>query len=136
VAKTLPRPSDGELDIMRVLWSHDGSTAREIYKHISQKHKCERTTVTRQLQALLDKGLIRRDEELFPQRYHATAPEPEVTGRLLRDFVQTVFGGSARRLLMHLLADDNPSAAEMRAIRKRLKQQTRPRSKRPQATER
>jgi BlaI family penicillinase repressor len=121
VPKSLPRPSDGELEIMRVLWAYDGSTAREIHKRIAAKRACQRTTVLRQLQAMLEKGLVRRNDDQFPQRYHAAAGEAETTGRLLNDFVQRVFGGSASRLVMHLLATKKPSAEEMRLIRQRLR---------------
>ena len=107
---------------MRVLWAHDGSTVREIHKRIAAKRSRQRTTVLKQLQTMHEKGLIRRCDDQFPQRYHAAVNEEQITGKILRDFVQRVFGGSANQLLMQLFAGSRPSGEEMRIIRERLRQ--------------
>ena len=114
--------TDAELETLRVLWQTDGLTASEVHEKLSEIKNRSRTTVLSLLQVMLDKGLVRRDETKFPQRYHAAVDEDAITGGLLHDFMERVFGGSARQLLMRLASSKKSSPAEVRQIRKMIKE--------------
>jgi predicted transcriptional regulator len=116
---TRPEPSPQELELLRILWKEDNSTARNIYKRLSKKKKLTRGTITRQLHSLVNKGWVTVNDEEFPNTYHAVVPQQKLTSRLLNVFVGHVFGGSMKAMLQHLLTEKG-TPEEKKAIRRRL----------------
>src|SRR5438132_1174572 len=92
-----PRPTDGELAILRVLWSRGPSTVREVHDALRASQGSGYTTVLKQLQIMMDKGLVLRDDA---QRAHVYSPrlsEQRTQHQLLGDLVERAFGGSSAR---------------------------------------
>ena len=113
------RPTDAELEILRVLWSHGPGTVREIHKILGADKQTTYNTTLKQLQIMHEKGIVKRDESQRPQIYRASLPESLMQQRLMSDFLQRAFGGSARKLLAALTAAKIP-AKELVQIRKLL----------------
>ena len=59
---SLPRPTDGELEILRVLWERGPSTVRQVLATLEARRPAGYTTVLKLLQIMTEKGLVRRDE--------------------------------------------------------------------------
>src|SRR6266508_4808902 len=57
-----PRPTDGELEILRVLWERGASTVRQVHDTLEARRPAGYTTVLKLLQIMTEKGLVRRDE--------------------------------------------------------------------------
>src|ERR1044072_3688818 len=55
-----PRPTDGELAILRVLWSRGPSTVREVHEALSASQESGYTSGLKQLPTMMDKGLVAR----------------------------------------------------------------------------
>ena len=55
----VPRPTDAELAILRVLWLRGPCTVREIWEEISPAQQTGYTTVLKTMQIMLEKGLLR-----------------------------------------------------------------------------
>ena len=113
------RPTDGELEILRILWSLGPSGVGQVHK---VHHAAKGTTYNTTLKLMLimnEKGLVRRDESVRPQIYSASLPEGQLQQRLVWDLLQRAFGGSARKLVAALTATDL-SEAERKEIRQLL----------------
>jgi predicted transcriptional regulator len=111
-----PHPTDGELAILRVLWSRDAPmTVREVHEVLQRTKDTAYTTVLKILTIMYEKGLVRRDESERSHRFVARFPQPVVESSLLKDFVQRTFGGSAVKLVQRAL-DDHASSDELDAI--------------------
>jgi len=54
----LPKPTEGELAILRVLWDRGPSTVREIHQVLG---RTQYTTALKLLQIMTEKGLVRRE---------------------------------------------------------------------------
>ena len=114
-----PNPTEGELAILRVLWSRPGpSTVREVHDELSRGKDTAYTTVLKMLTIMADKGLVRRDESERSHTYLATQAEPVVQGSLLRDLMRRAFSGSAFELVQRALDDDTASSEDLEAISK------------------
>ena len=98
---TLPRPTEAELGILRVLWTRGASTVREV--HATLGSATGYTTVLKLMQIMAEKGLVVRDEEQRAHVYRVAIPEETTQRQLTSDFLQRAFGGSATRLMMHLV---------------------------------
>ncbi|MBS3821759.1 MAG: BlaI/MecI/CopY family transcriptional regulator [Planctomycetes bacterium] len=118
---TRPRPSDGELAILRVLWGRGPSTVRQVHEAIGDRG-VRYTTTLKIMQVMAEKGLVERDEANRSHVYSAAIEEVPTQRRLLSDFLDKAFGGSAGKLVMQALAAGDISAEELREIRKLLKE--------------
>ena len=117
----LGRPTDGELEILRVLWVRGPSTVRQVHKAISLSKKTTSNTTLKLMQIMLEKGMVTRDDSDRPQVYQAAVPEEQTQRQLVSDFLHRVFGGSARKLVA-ALTQTNISQEEVNEIRKLLSQ--------------
>ena len=117
--KSSPRkPTNAEVAILRVLWTHGPSTVREVARAMGREPAY--TTVLKLMQNMTDKGLVRRDESARTHVYEATATETQTQRQLVTDLLERVFDGSAAKLVMQALAASKTSARELAEIRKLL----------------
>ena len=118
--KTLPAPTEAELDVLRVLWDRGASTVREVFDVIARAKTVGYTTVLKQMQVMHQKGLLARSER-FRSHVYEPAVEQSVTQRQLAgSILEQAFGGSARGLLQSALAGRKVDAQELDEIRKLL----------------
>ena len=109
-----PMPTDAELALLRVLWQRGPSTVREVHDRLDDVGY---TTVLKQLQIMLDKGLVTRDESSRAHIYSAAVEQDRMQRRMVDDLLDRAFGGSARQLVAHALSGDDVSHDELEAIR-------------------
>lgn len=115
--KPIPRPTDAELSILRVLWDRGPSTVREVHEAINRVHDSGYTTTLKLLQIMTDKGLVVRDESQRAHVYTTTLTQQRTQMQLLGDLADRAFGGSPARLVMQALSATKASAEELTAIR-------------------
>jgi BlaI family transcriptional regulator, penicillinase repressor len=114
----LPKPTEGELELLRVLWAKGSATVRELYEAVSQERALGYTTVLKLLQIMTEKGLVQREEASRAHVYRPTASQEETQSQLLRDLSQRLFSGSATQLAMHALTMEPATNEELKEIRK------------------
>jgi predicted transcriptional regulator len=113
----LPRPTDSELAILRVLWERGPSTVREVHEALTDSGY---TTVLKMLQIMTDKGLVVRDESERAHVYASSISEQRTQRQLLADLMDRAFGGSPTKLVMQALSGRKANAADLSAIRELL----------------
>jgi len=112
-----PKPTEGELAILRVLWSRqDPMTVREVHGVLTRGKDTAYTTVLKMLTIMAEKGLVRRDESERSHTYRTVHAEPVVQASLLKDLVRRAFSGSALTLVQRALDDEMASADDLEAI--------------------
>lgn len=112
---TLPRPTDAELAILRVLWRRGPSTVRQVLEELGGETGY--TTVLKLMQIMTEKGLVTRDESERTHVYEARLPEEETQKQLVTDLLERAFSGSATKLVMQALSARKASAKELAQIR-------------------
>jgi predicted transcriptional regulator len=116
----LPRPTDGELEILRVLWRCGPSTVRQVHAALAAERELGYTTVLKLLQIMTEKGLVVRDEAQRSHVYRARHRQEQMQRQLVTDLLAKAFGGAADKLVMQALSAGSVSAAELAEIRKLL----------------
>lgn len=116
----LPRPTDGELGILRVLWQLGPSTVRQVQEEISRRQPAGYTTVLKLLQIMTEKGLVNRDERERSHVYTAALPEEATQRQLVGHLLERAFGGSAHQLVLQALSARPSSPEELAEIRQLL----------------
>ena len=118
--QSTPRPTDSELDILRVLWQRGPSTVREVYETLNEKRPTGYTTVLKMMQIMTEKELVRRNEEQRAHVYEARLPQEETQQLLIGDLLERAFDGSAKKLVMQALSAQKASAEDLSEIREML----------------
>jgi predicted transcriptional regulator len=113
----LPRPTDAELAILRILWARGASTVRQVHEALSRDRPSAYTTALKMLQIMTEKGLVRRDARDRTHIYQAKASKEQTQRQLVRDLVDRAFGGSASKLVLQALSTRRATPAELLAIR-------------------
>jgi BlaI family penicillinase repressor len=119
--KRIPKPTDGELAILAVLWESGPSTVRHVHDALAKERDAGYTTVLKLLQIMTDKGIVERDATQRSHVYRARIPREQTQAQLVTDLLHKAFGGSAARLAMSALAQKPASPEELAEIRKLLK---------------
>lgn len=118
-----PNPTEGELAILRVLWSRKAPmTVREVHAELSRGKDTAYTTVLKMLTIMAEKGLLDRDETERSHTYVAVHAEPVVQSSLLKDLMRRAFSGSTLTLVQRALDDNVASAEDLDAIGKLIAQ--------------
>lgn len=109
-----------ELAIMKVIWSRGQATVREVYDELKSQRTIAYTSVQTMMNVLETKGHLKKEPGERAQTYAPVRPQQTVVRSMVREFVDRVFDGSARPLLVHLLKEKGLSAAERRELQKLL----------------
>ena len=113
----LPRPTDGELAILRVLWDRGPSTVRQIHDVLCGEKDLGYTSVLKLLQVMTEKGLVNRDERERSHVYRVAQSAESTREHLVVDLLDRAFGGSAAQLVIQALSNRKTSREELVAIR-------------------
>lgn len=125
----LPRPTDAELGILRVLWDQGPSTVRQVHDMLTADRSLAYTTTLKLLQIMTEKGLVDRSFRSGDDRthvYEARLRQDDAQRLLVGDLLDRAFGGSAARLVMQALATRRASDEDLAAIRRLLDTQQHP----------
>jgi predicted transcriptional regulator len=115
--KSVPLPTDAELEILRVLWARGPATVREVHTALGPDRDTGYTGVLKLLQIMLDKRLVDRDDSERSHVYRAAVGRESTEQRLVTAFAERAFGGSAADLALRALSATPATPAELQAIR-------------------
>lgn len=117
MTKKAIKPTEGELEILQVLWVHGPSSVRDVHERLAAWRDTGYTTTLKLMQIMHEKGLLQRDTKSRTHIYTAAVHEDAVQKQLLRRFVDSAFRGSASQLVLHALGDHSASAEELEEIK-------------------
>jgi BlaI family transcriptional regulator, penicillinase repressor len=109
-------PTDAEVDILAALWRLGPATVREVHEALGKD--CGYTTTLKQMQLMMDKGLLTRSERFRSHVYEPAVPKEQLQQQIAGDLLSRVFDGSAKNLVMGALAAQPASADELAEIRR------------------
>jgi len=111
-------PTDGELEILRVLWDRSAATLGQVCEALRSERDVATTTVATMLGVMLEKGLVRRKKEARGYQWSAAVSRDAAAKGMVGKLVDTVFDGSAGRLVSHLVEGGKLSAEELAELRR------------------
>lgn len=112
-----PHPTDGELEILRVLWDRGPSPLGAICETLRRERDVATTTVATMLRVMLDKGLVRRKQAPRGQQWSAAVTQAAAAKSMVGKLVDNIFDGSAGRLAAHLVEAGQLTPAELAELR-------------------
>ena len=118
MSKKIPlQPSEAELEILQILWADQPLTVKEVYEIISQTKDVGYTTVLKQMQRMEgEKSMLTRYKEGKVHYYSTVIKKSDVQTSSLNRFIDAVFNGSTKELVMHALGNETTSKEELEEL--------------------
>src|SRR5712692_4206199 len=111
-----PTLTPPELAIMKVVWRLRSVTVRDVYEALRARRRVAYTTVMTMMNILETKGYLKKDTQDRAYTYRPARPERSVINAMVREFVDRVFDGTSRPLLLHLVQEEPLSHDEQEAL--------------------
>ncbi|RZK19277.1 MAG: BlaI/MecI/CopY family transcriptional regulator [Pedobacter sp.] len=113
------KPTEGEMEILQVLWQKGIATVREVHEALNKKDSGYTTTL-KLMQIMHEKRMVERDTNQKTHIYKAIVNQDKTEKQLVTKMIDDVFNGSAARLVMQALGNHSASADEIDEIKKYL----------------
>jgi len=113
--RDLPKPTEAELGLLRVLWERGSSTVREVHEELDGDTGY--TTTLKLFQLMADKGLVTRDESQRSHIYTAVGKAETTQRQLVSDLLKRAFGGSPAKLVVQALSETRATPEDLAEIR-------------------
>src|SRR5260370_38549116 len=101
-----PTRTPPDLAIMKIVWRLGSVTVRDVYEALLARRRVAYTTVMTMMNILETKGYLKKDTQDRAYRYRPSRPERSVISAMVREFVDRVFDGTSRPLLLHLVQEE------------------------------
>lgn len=110
-------PTDSELEILQVLWELKKARVKEVHERLSQHKEVGYTTVLKLMQIMHSKGLLERELSGKSHIYRPAIQKEQVQEKFLDKVMQSVYKGSAFKLVMNALGNYKTSPDELEQIK-------------------
>ncbi len=122
----LPRISETEWEIMRIVWKRQPVTSADV---IAELQKCDPSWRAVTAKTLLNR-LVRKGALCFEAigriyHYRATVSEADCVSAATRSFLDRVFGGSLTGMMAHYVESRKLSKAQLAELRRILESESR-----------
>lgn len=111
------KPTESELEILKVLWSEGPSTVREVNSVLNLIREIGYTTTLKIMQIMTQKGTVSRDESTRTHVYSAAVKENQIKDAMVDRLMDSAFSGSASQLVMQALGRGKTSHEELEKIK-------------------
>lgn len=112
------KPTESELEILRVLWERGEATVRDVHEELSKTKDAGYTTTLKLMQIMHEKGMVKRDESSKTHKYTSLLSREKTQKQFMGKMIDTLFQGSSTQLVMQALGNHKTSKEELDEIQK------------------
>ncbi|HEX4957505.1 BlaI/MecI/CopY family transcriptional regulator [Lacibacter sp. MH-610] len=112
------KPTESELEILRVLWERGEATVRDVHEELSKTKDAGYTTTLKLMQIMFEKGMVKRDESNKTHKYIPLLSREKTQKQFVGKMIDTLFQGSSSQLVMQALGNHKASKEELEEIQK------------------
>ena len=122
--KRIPKISETEWELMKVVWTQSPCSAGQIIEVLTRQDSTwHPKTIKAFLNRLVRKGALGFRKEGRAYLYRPLVKEEDCVAAASESFIERVFGGSLKPMLAHFVERRKLSEAEIRELRSLLKNQ-------------
>jgi BlaI family penicillinase repressor len=114
------KPTESELEILKILWDKENATVREVHEELSKNKDSGYTTTLKLLQIMFEKGLVTRDDSNKTHIYVAAVTRQKTQKQFLDKMINSLFSGSSTQLVLQALGNQKATKVELEEIQKYL----------------
>jgi BlaI family transcriptional regulator, penicillinase repressor len=112
----LSKPTEGELEILQVLWNNNKASVRTVHEELLKSKECGYTTTLKLMQIMFEKGLVSRDDRSKTHIYTANVSREKTQKQFLNKMINSLFAGSSTNLVLQALGNNKASNEELEKI--------------------
>ncbi len=116
------RPTEGELEILQILWKNGPCSVKQVNEAMNLRKDVGYTTSLKMLQIMFEKGLVKREATGKIHIYSPAIKEGLVKKNFVKDLIDQVFEGSPMELVVQTLGNYKASAEEISDLKKLIQQ--------------
>ena len=116
--KRLPKISDSEWQVMRVVWKKSPISTNEVVEKLTPATLWKPKTIMTLLNRLVKKGVLGFVKKGRGYQYHPLLREDECIAVENRSFLQKVYGGSLKPMLINFLSEARLSKKEIEDLKR------------------
>ncbi|AIQ21074.1 MULTISPECIES: BlaI/MecI/CopY family transcriptional regulator [unclassified Paenibacillus] len=120
--KSIPKISEAEWEIMKVIWGNHPITAEQIVQHLPGSIEWSDQTVRTFITRLLKKKAIGFEKSGRSYLYYPLLSERECVQAESQSFLKRVFGGAANLMVTNFLEEVTLSAQEIEQLERLLQE--------------
>ena len=110
------KPTEGELEILSVLWDKGTATVREVHDELCKTKEAGYTTTLKLMQIMFEKDLVTRDTSSKTHIYKPAVTREKTQKQFVNKMINSLFAGSSAELVMHALGGHQASNDELEKI--------------------
>ncbi|WP_055070140.1 BlaI/MecI/CopY family transcriptional regulator [Clostridium massiliamazoniense] len=116
--RNLPKVSDAEWEVMKIIWKNPKTTSAFIIKSLSSEQMWKPATIKSLISRLLNKEVIGYEKEGKEYLYYALIREEEYIKAESNSFLKRVFGGSFNSMILNFVKSEHISKEDIDELRK------------------
>ena len=120
--KKIPKISESEWLVMRVLWSKSPLAAQEVFEQLDATTKWKPKTIKTLIDRLVKKSAVKYEKEGRRYLYYPAVGRDECVRTERQSFVKRVYGGISKPMLAAFLEDAELSAKDIAELKDILEQ--------------
>ena len=110
------KPTEGELEILSVLWNSGSATVRTVHEEICKSKDAGYTTTLKLMQIMFEKGLVTRDSSSKTHIYKPAVTREKTQKQFVNKMINSLFAGSSADLVVQALGGNQASTDELEKI--------------------
>jgi BlaI family penicillinase repressor len=119
----VPRISEAEWEVMKVLWAHSPCAAQEVIAELARRANWHHRTIRTLLSRLVKKGALGYSREGRAYLYRPKVTEQQCVKAVSESFLDRVFGGALQPMLSHFVSQKKLSKKEIADLKRILEEQ-------------
>ncbi|MCM1991961.1 BlaI/MecI/CopY family transcriptional regulator [Oceanirhabdus seepicola] len=120
--KALPKISDSEFEVMKIIWEIHPVRAKQINELLSTKKDWTEQTIKTLINRLLKKNAISFKKEGRTYLYYPIITEKDYMNRESKSFLQKFYDGSLNAMFSYFIKDKNLSKGDIEELKKLLEE--------------
>ncbi|WP_343247950.1 BlaI/MecI/CopY family transcriptional regulator [Diplocloster hominis] len=120
--KDLPRISDAELEVMKIVWNCAPISTTEVIERLTATTKWSPKTIQTMLLRLVKKGALTYEKSSRVFVYSPAVAREDYVNRESESFLNRFYGGTLRSMVVNFLEEERLSPEEIEELRQLLEQ--------------
>lgn len=110
--------SDSEWEVMKIIWKYPYCTASKVIESLEDSKEWKPKTVKSLIKRLVDKNILGFEQEGREYKYYPLVNEDECVKIESESFLERVYRGSLKNMLLNFLENDNLSKEDIEELTK------------------
>jgi len=117
----IPKISDAEWEVMKIIWAKPNITANEIIEELEHKQWSPKTIRTL-IKRLVEKEALHYEQEGKQYTYFPLVEEEDCIRLETQSFMKRIYGGALQPMLVHFLKNEKLSKRDIEELKSILEQ--------------